>query len=226
MGYPIQRIRRPAGEDVQGRAADRARLLEKVAIGLAHEGKNPLHNMVLHLQLMSEKLASPELKGGSPIEKHLSAMRDGIGRVDALLRSFGDFAAPQHLTPDLGAALKRAFVLFAYEARRASVQLSNSAPATLMVSSDSLYLGDLIAHALVVCIEHARDGGRVAASVQARGAVAVLELHADGGVGNREQALPHLDAARRLAPEAACELSIETPAAGGARLSLSFLHPR
>ena len=66
MGYPIQRIPRPAGEDVQRRAADRARLLEKVAIGLAHEGKNPLHNMVLHLQLMSEKLVSPELKSGSP----------------------------------------------------------------------------------------------------------------------------------------------------------------
>ena len=226
MGYPIQRIPRPAGEDVQWRAADRARLLEKVAIGLAHEGKNPLHNMVLHLQLMSEKLASPQLQSGSPIDKHLSAMRDGIGRVDALLRSFGDFAAPQHLTPDLGAALKRAFVLFAYEARRASVQLTNSAPATLMVSSDSLYLGDLIAHALVVCIEHARDGGRVSANIQPQGAVAVLELRGDGGVGNREQALPHLDAARRLAPEAACELSIETPAAGGARLSLSFLHPR
>ena len=226
MGYPIQRIPRPAGEDVQRRAADRARLLEKVAIGLAHEGKNPLHNMVLHLQLMSEKLASPLLQSGSPIDKHLSAMRDGIGRVDALLRSFGDFAAPQHLTPDLGAALKRAFVLFAYEARRATVQLISSAPASLMVSSDSLYLGDLVAHALIVCIEHARDGGRVSANIQPHGAVAVLELRGDGGVGNREQALPHLDAARRLAPEAACELSIETPAAGGARLSLSFLHPR
>jgi hypothetical protein len=226
MGYPIQRIPRPADEDVEPRAADRARLLEKVAIGLAHEGKNPLHNMVLHLQLMSEKLASPQLQSGSPFDKHLSAMRDGIGRVDALLRSFGDFAAPQHLTPDLGAAVKRASILFAYEARRASVQFTNSVPATLMVSSEGLYLGDLVAHALVVCIEHARDGGRVTASVQPRGGFALLELRGDGGVGNREQALPHLDAARRLAPEAACELSIETPAAGGARLSLSFLHPR
>ena len=226
MGYPIQRIPRPAGEDAERRAADRARLLEKVAIGLAHEGKNPLHNMVLHLQLMSEKLVAPERQSGAPIEKHLSAMREGIARVDALLRAFGDFAAPQHVAPDVGAAVKRAFELFAYEARRASVQLANGAPASLMVSSDSRYLGDLVAHALVVCIEHARDGGRVNASAQSRGAVAVLDLHADGGLGNREQALPHLDAARRLAPEAACELSIETPAAGGARLSLSFLHPR
>jgi hypothetical protein len=59
-----------------------------------------------------------------------------------------------------------------------------------------------------------------------RGAAAVLDVRADGGVGNREQAAPFLDAARRLAPQAGCELSIETPAAGGARLSLSFLHPR
>src|SRR5437764_5066238 len=161
MGYPIQRIPRPAGEDVQGRAADRARLLEKVAIGLAHEGKNPLHNMVLHLQLMSEKLASPELKGGSPIEKHLSAMRDGIGRVDALLRSFGDFAAPQHLTPDLGAALKRAFVLFAYEARRASVQMASSSPATLKMSSESQYTCGLIAHAPARSIPHHHVRGRI-----------------------------------------------------------------
>jgi nitrogen fixation/metabolism regulation signal transduction histidine kinase len=221
MGYPIQRIPRPSAEDAERLAADRARLLERVAIGLAHEGKNPLHNMVLHLQLLTEKLAA-----GSPVDKHLSAMRDGIGRVDALLRSFGDFAAPQHLPPDLGAAVQRAFQLFVYEARRATVQLRNRAPGTLVVKSDSAWLGDLVAHGLVACIEQARDGGQVEAAIETRGAVAVLELRAEGGVGNREQAVPHLDAARRLAPEAACELSIDTPPAGGARLSLSFLHPR
>src|SRR5438034_10766429 len=101
MGYPIQRIPRPAGEDVQGRAADRAMLLERIAIGLAHEGKNPLHNMVLHLQLMAEKLAAPSVQG-SPIEKHVAALRDGIGRVDHLLKAFGEFAAPEHLPADVG----------------------------------------------------------------------------------------------------------------------------
>jgi len=62
--------------------------------------------------------------------------------------------------------------------------------------------------------------------LEPRGAVAVLELRAEGGLGSREHALPHVEAARSLAPDAACELSVETPAAGGARLSLSFLHPR
>lgn len=225
MGQPIQRIP-PMTEDPQRRAADRALLLERVAIGLAHEGKNPLHNMVLHLQLMSEKLAQPERQSGSPIEKHLLALRDGIGRVDHLLKAFGEFAAPDHLPADLAAAAQRALQLFVYDARRASVQLPKAAPGAVLVRSDSKFLGDLVAHALVACIEFARDGGQVHLALEERGAVVMLELRASGGLGNRGNAIPHLDAARNLAADAACELSIETPAAGGARLSLSFLHPR
>jgi len=195
-------------------------------MGLAHEGKNPLHNMALHLQLMAEKLAAPERVGGSPIEKHVAALRDGIGRVDALLRSFGEFASPTHLPPDVAAAVRRAIQLFAYDARRATVQVAQHGPAALMVKSDSAWLGDLVAHVYLAAVEHARDGGRVTIKLEATGPLVELELRAEGGVGNREQALPHLEAARRLAPEAECELSIDTPTAGGARLSLSFIHPR
>src|SRR4051812_49387949 len=102
MGHPIHRIPKTAA-DPGRRAADRALLLERVAIGLAHEGKNPLHNMALHVQLMAEKIATPTIHG-SPIEKHLTALRDGIARVDHLLKGFGEFASPEHLPPDLGAA--------------------------------------------------------------------------------------------------------------------------
>jgi hypothetical protein len=95
-----------------------------------------------------------------------------------------------------------------------------------VVRSESSFLGDMVAHAVAACIDLARSHGEVHATHEARGAVAVLELRADGGTGSAEQAGPHLDAARSLAADAACELSIDTPSAGGARLSLSFLHPR
>ena len=229
MNQPSRRASpvQPSEEnDASARAADRARLLERVAVGLAHEGKNPLHNMVLHLQLISEKLAAPERAGGSPIEKHLAALKDGIGRVDHLLKAFGEFASPDHLPADIVAAAQRAVQLFAYDVRRASVQLALKMPAALQVRSAAKAMGDLVAHALVAAIESARDGGHIDLLAEPRGAVAVLDVRAEGGLGNREQALAYLDAARRLAVEAACELSIETPAAGGARLSLSFLHTR
>ena len=225
MGHPIQRIPQ-TDADPGRRAVDRARLIERVAIGLAHEGKNPLHNMVLHLQLMAEKLAQPEVRGGSPIEKHLKALRDGIGRVDHLLKAFGDFASPEHLPPDLGAAVSRAVQLLGYDARRSGVQLAVRAPDALLVQSDGRWLIDLVAHALVAAIESARDGGQVSLHLEERGPVAVLMLQSSGGLGSRELALPHLDAARSLAVHAACELSIDAPPAGGARLSLSFLHSR
>ena len=226
MGYPIPRIATPPEKADERHAADRIRLFERVAIGLAHEGKNPLHNMVLHLQLMAEELKSVQRAEDSRVEKHILALRDGIGRVDALLRSFGEFAAPEHVPPDLVAAARRAIQLFAYDVRRATVQIEQRGPQVLMVDSDSSSLGDLVAHAVIASIEFARDGGRVEVILEKRGPAAVMELRADGGLGNREQALPYLDAARRLAREAACDLSIESPAAGGARLSLSFPHPR
>jgi len=226
MGYSIPRISTPSDRDVGQWAADRIRLFERVAIGFTHEGKNPLHNMVLHLQLMWEELKAPQRASESAAQKHIPALRDGIGRVDALLRSFGEFAAPEHVPPDVAAAARRAIQLFAYDARRAAVQVTQRGPQSLMVDSDSSCLGDLVAHALVASIEYARDGGQVEVALELGGPAATLEIRAEGGLGNREHALPHLDAVRRLAPQAACELSIETPATGGARLSLSFPHPR
>jgi signal transduction histidine kinase len=219
----IQRIASVTGDDdAQLRAADRALLLERVATGLAHEGKNPLHNMALHLQIMAEKIAAP----GTPVEKHLAALRDGILRVDNLLKSFGEFAAPEHAAPDLGAATRRAAHLFAYDARRSSVRVAVTGPQNLSVRSDGHWLGDLVAHALAAAILLARDGGSVEMEVLPQGGAATLNVRAEGGIGQREQAVPHLDAARRLAADAACELSIETPSAGGARLSLHFLQAR
>jgi signal transduction histidine kinase len=204
------------------RASDRALLLERIAAGLAHEGKNPLHNMVLHLQLMAEKLNVP----GTAVTKHLTALRDGIGKVDGLLKSFGEFAAPDHLPPDLAAAARRAVLLFTYDARRASVSVALEGPASQTVRSEGRWLGDLVAHALVAGIELARDGGQVSLEVLPQGSASTLTVRAQGGAGNRGEATASLDAARRLAADAACELSVETPPGGVARLSLHFLNPR
>ncbi len=202
--------------------ADRAALLERVAAGLAHEGKNPLHNMVLHLQLMAEKLSAAER---APIDRHLQSLRDGIAKVDSLLRAFGEFANPDHLPTDLGAAVARTLQLFQYDARRAAVQVTSVSPGSVVVRSSSAALSDLVAHVYVAAIELARDGGNVEVRLDSAPPRASLEVIASGGNGKRETAQPHLDAARRLAIEAACDLSIETPSAGGARLSLSFAHP-
>lgn len=226
---PLRAVQLPPSEqnDAAVRAADRARLLERVAVGLAHEGKNPLHNMMLHLQLMAEKLnPQPGAPTGSPVQRHLQSLRDGISRVDLLLKFFGEFASPEHVAPDLGAAVARSVLLFAYEARRFNVEVEQHGPASLLVASPSGVLSDLVGHAFVAGLELAREGGKLALEIDTSGLRARLELLAAGGLPMRQDAQPHLDAARRLALDAACELSLDTPAGAGARLSLSFAHSR
>src|ERR1041384_1617340 len=174
MGYSIQRIPKSEQDPAQ-RLADHALLITRMALGLAHEGKNPLHNMALHLQLMQEKA------GTTPIAKHVASLRDGIAKVDFLLKAFAEFAGPDHLPPDLAAAAHRAHVLFAYDARRAGAQVALNAPQSLMVASDSRCLGDLVAHAYLACLALAHDGGRVTLTVEPRGAVVVLDARAENG---------------------------------------------
>ena len=202
---------------------ERALLLERAAAALAHEGKNPLHNMVLHLQLLGEKLRDGG--EGAAAERHLQALRDGIARVDALLKSFSDLAAPAHLVPDLGVAISRAQLLFGFEARRGSVAVMQRGPASVPVQADPSFLCDLVCHAFLGAVALARDGA-LHIVVGADGPRARLELRSEGSAPRRDDAAPHLEAVRRLSSEAGAELSADLAPAAPARLSLSFAHPR
>jgi C4-dicarboxylate-specific signal transduction histidine kinase len=202
--------------------AGRALLVERAAGALAHEAKNPLHNMVLHLQLVAEKLPPDAI---AALERHIQAMRDGIARVDALLRAFSELATPPHAAADLGHALTRALLLFGFEARRSSVQIARRGPSELAVATDGPLLGELVCHAVLAGIALACDG-KLAVSIDAEGHRVRLELRAEGTVPRRDEAAPHLEAFHRLAEQLGAEPSIDADAAATARLSLSFLHPR
>ena len=204
--------------------SQRALLLERAATALAHEGKNPLHNMVLHLQLLDEKLHEKG-QGVAPFERHLQALRDGIGRVDSLLKAFSDLASPWHLEADLGAAVSRAQLIFGHEARRGSVDVLQRGPASVPVQGEGGALCDLVCHAYLAGVALARDG-ELRISIETDGPRARLELRAEGAAPRREEAVPHLEAVRRLSSEAGAELSLDAAAAGPARLSLSLAHPR
>ena len=211
------------GGPVHAVSPERAFLLERAAAALAHEGKNPLNNMVLHLQLLDDRLRDRE--SGNPIERHLQAVRDGIGRVDALLKAFSDLASPEHLVPDVAAGIARAQLLFASEARRGGVAVMQRGPTSVPVRADPAALCDLVCHAFLAAVALARDGA-LHISVAADGPRARLELRAESGAPRRDEAAPHLEAVRRLAAEASAELSSDLSPAAPARLSLSFTYPR
>jgi C4-dicarboxylate-specific signal transduction histidine kinase len=204
------------------RADGRSLLVERAAAALAHEAKNPLHNMALHLQLVSEKLPGEAARG---VERHLHAMRDGIAQVDALLKAFADLAAPATLVPDVGQSLTRALLLFSFEARRGSVEIVRRGPAEARVAAPGDVVFEIVCNAVLAGIALAREG-RLTLAIEPAGKRVLLEVAVDGGAPRREEAAPHLEAVRRLSAGAAVEPSIDVEGGGPARLSLSFSHTR
>jgi signal transduction histidine kinase len=78
--------------------------------GVAHEVKNPLNAMTIHLELLKQKLArqpvAAAVSGGAPshgvavtpdVEKHVNVIASEIRRLDEVLVGFLKFARPDEL---------------------------------------------------------------------------------------------------------------------------------
>jgi signal transduction histidine kinase len=81
--------------------------LNRLMAGVAHEVKNPLNAMTIHLELLKQKLAAvrepitvPAPAGGSrnlDLGKHVTVIADEIRRLDQVVVGFLKFARPDEL---------------------------------------------------------------------------------------------------------------------------------
>jgi signal transduction histidine kinase len=86
-------------------SAKRAQLLElsrrvtalgRLTAGVAHEVKNPLNAMTIHLELLKQKLSAGTQAGA--IETHVDIISREIRRLDDVVQGFLKFARPEELT--------------------------------------------------------------------------------------------------------------------------------
>lgn len=133
--------------------------LNRITAGVAHEVKNPLHAMVLHLELLSAKLDA-----GLDPKPHVDILMSEVNRLKRVVQTFLDFTRPVELKLQQIDAnvLTREVVLLAADARAQGIDMEErygSGP--LAIKADSDLLKQAILNIIINGCQVMPHGGRL-----------------------------------------------------------------
>jgi signal transduction histidine kinase len=168
-----------------------------LALGLAHEIRNPLNAAVLQLTLLArgiERHVGDEGQRGSMRDRAQIVMSE-IKRLGRLLTEFLELARPRGLAREslpLDDLLDAVVELHAEEAAQRGVAIRRAPPAhRLSIVGDREKLRQVFVNLLVNAMEATPDGGEIELVARAEGARVIVEIR-DTGQGIAADDLPHL----------------------------------
>ena len=133
--------------------------LNRITAGVAHEVKNPLHAMVLHLELLSGKLDA-----GLDPKSHVDILTTEVNRLKRVVQTFLDFTRPVELKLEQMDAnlLLREVVLLSADARAQGIDIvENYAPGPLMVKVDRDIVKQALLNIVINGCQVMPDGGQL-----------------------------------------------------------------
>jgi signal transduction histidine kinase len=98
-GGILVRVRDPEAQRKIGRelqTADRLAAISRITSGVAHEVKNPLNAILLHVEVARSKLS----RGDTDVSEQMEIISREILRLDRVVRTFLDFTRPVELQLD------------------------------------------------------------------------------------------------------------------------------
>jgi signal transduction histidine kinase len=150
--------------------------------GVAHEVKNPINAIVLHLQLLQNKLAKSE----PDTRRHMDIIDSEIRRLDRVVQTLVDFTRPRDLhleEVDLRRVLDDVAVLAAPDAEQHGVTVERSMPREhLPMKVDLDLMKQALLNVVLNGIQAMPDGGVLNITARREDEVVVAEV-VDRGTG-------------------------------------------
>ncbi len=152
------------GDASQLVAEQRQALLSRLLSRLAHEVRNPLSSLDVHVQLLEEDLA----KMPSPAPKvanRLAIIRTELRRLDNLVQQFLSLAGPStvHLQPvQVGEVLEHVQRLFEPEAETRAIVLETVVKEPLpVIQADAAQLTQVLVNLIINALQAIERNGRI-----------------------------------------------------------------
>lgn len=150
--------------------------------GVAHEVKNPINAIVLHLQLLQNKLAQQE----PDTRRHVDIIDSEIRRLDRVIQTLVDFTRPRDLhleEMDLHRLLDDVVILAAPDAEQHGVTLERHMPdEPLPVKADADLMKQAFLNVVINGVQAMPNGGLLTISARRENDIIVAEVQ-DQGAG-------------------------------------------
>ncbi len=157
--------------------------LGRLTSGVAHEVKNPLNAMMIHLEIVKEKLDVPP----EQVKQSLEVIGSEIRRLDRVVQGFLKFIRPEELSLkllDVNALLKDVVALLETEWQKDGIRFAFQFDPTLpLMAVDEELLRQAFLNILLNACQAMPTGGTVAISTEQEGGEIVRVSIADTGVG-------------------------------------------
>jgi PAS domain S-box-containing protein len=154
----------------------------RITRGVAHEVKNPINAIVLHLQLLQGKLRQVD----PDTRRHMDIIGSEIHRLDRVVQILVDFTRPRDLhleETDLRRLLEDGVQLAGPDAGRHGVDINCNLPSQpLMVKVDTDFIKQAILNVVLNGVQAMPDGGRLTVSARREDDMVVTEIR-DQGTG-------------------------------------------
>lgn len=191
----IQERGQPIGALLTMRDAESVRRLEneielsrrlaaigRLTSGVAHEVKNPINAIVLHVEVLKEKLSQMD----GPTQRHLEVISSEIRRLDRVVQTLVDFTRPVELRLayiDLRRIVEEVIVLSAPDAERQNIRLRHeSTDEPLMAMVDADLIKQALLNVVLNGVQAMPDGGELWVRTFRESAAGIIEVQ-DQGVG-------------------------------------------
>jgi signal transduction histidine kinase len=141
--------------DISKKLAD----LGRITSGIAHEVKNPLNSMVIHLEILRSKIES----GAADPSPQIEILDSEIRRLDRVVQTFLNFTRPvevNHEPLDLNAVINQVVALASMEAAERGVMINRELTAgKLMIKGDTDLLKQTLLNVILNGCQAMPEGG-------------------------------------------------------------------
>jgi len=182
----IEDVTEKRSKEARLRRAESLASLTTLAAGVAHEIKNPLGSMGIHLQLIQKKIAGKECIEARDIEQHLGVLNEEVDRLNRIVVDFLFAVKPMDTIledGDVNRVIEELLQFVHPELDQAGVVIeSNLSPGLPMLRIDARYIKQALLNLIKNAVAAMPGGGRLGVQTLRSGDEVLLRI-SDTGAG-------------------------------------------